>query len=179
MLKRARLVESQPGDGIRPPSDFESFYRCHYASVVRLAASVLGDQHAAQDVAQEVFMAAHERFRGEVERAPGWVRVAAVHTALNMLRGDRRRHRRHLLTAADPTVPGPEEQVIQNETRAELRRALARLPVRPATVLVLRHGGMSYGEMAEALGVKVGQVGTMLRRAESALGKEMNHASRF
>ena len=51
-------------------------------------------------------------------------------------------------------------------------------PRRSATVLVLRHSGLSYAEVAEAMNVKVGQVGTMLRRAESALRKELSDATR-
>src|SRR5206468_721420 len=81
-------------------------------------------------------------------RAPGWVRVAAVHTGLNLIRGDRRRERRHRLTSAPEAVAGPEDAVVERERHAELRRALARLPNRSATVLVLRHGGMSYAEGA-------------------------------
>ena len=45
-------------------------------------------------------------------------------------------------------------------------------------MLVLRHSGLSYAEVAEAMGVKVGQVGTMLRRAEASLRKEIEHAPR-
>ena len=158
----------------RPAVLFEALFREHYVPVVRLAQTIVGDPQTAQDVAQEVFLAAHRRFPGDVERAPGWLRVAAVHTALNVIRGDRRRERRHLRVLPAPPVPGPEEAVVDRETRDELRRALSKLPPRSATVLVLRHGGMSYVEIAEAVGVKVGQVGTMLRRAEAALMKEIN-----
>jgi len=160
------------------PTPFEHFFREHYAAVVRLAASVVGDSHAAQDVAQEVFLAAHRRFGGRPDAAAGWVRVASVHTALNMVRGQRRRHRRHLLVGAAPHAPSPEEAVIDREAHAEVRRALAALPTRSATVLVLRYGGESYHDIAVAIGVDVGQVGTMLRRAESALCKEMERAPR-
>jgi DNA-directed RNA polymerase specialized sigma24 family protein len=45
-------------------------------------------------------------------------------------------------------------------------------------VLVLRHSGLSYAEVAEAMNVKTGHVGTMLRRAESALRKELSGESR-
>ncbi|MHB1929572.1 MAG: sigma-70 family RNA polymerase sigma factor [Acidimicrobiales bacterium] len=160
-------------------SSFEAFYRQHFPPVVRLAQSVLGDFSAAEDVAQEVFLAAHHRFRGDVERAPGWVRVAAVHTALNVARGDRRRERRQVLVAEDvASVTGPEELAVAREAHEELRAALARLSRRDATVLMLRHAGLSYVEVAGAVGVKVGQVGTMLRRAESALYKEMHDGSR-
>jgi len=171
--ERGAFADRSTGSG-----SFESFYREHYRSVVRLATSVLGDAHAAQDVAQEVFLAAHDRFRGDVERAPGWVRVAAVHSALNVIRGDRRRASRQMLVAPAEAVASPEDALVERETRRELRQGLSRLPHRSATVLILRHGGMSYAEIADALGIKVGQVGTRLRRAELALAKEMTRGSR-
>ena len=161
-------------DGGSGPAGFEAFFRDHYRVVVRLAQSVVGDMQGAQDVAQEVFLAAYRRFPGDYEQAAGWVRVAAVHTALNVLRGERRRDRRQLLVQGAGALPSVEDTVIDREARAELRRVLARLPRRSAAVLVMRHGGMSYAEIAEALGVKVGHVGTLLRRAESALRKEMD-----
>jgi len=157
---------------------FEPFFREHYRTVVRLAYGVLGDFQWAQDVAQEVFLAAHRRFPDGPEEAGGWVRVAAVHTALNTLRGERRRVRRHEQLRAGEPLPSAEDAAIHRESRTELRLALGRLPHRSAAVLVMRHGGMSYAEIAAALGVKIGHVGTMLRRAESALCKELNNAAR-
>jgi len=157
---------------------FEVFFREHYRPVVRLAYSVLGDGQRAQDVAQEVFFAAHARFADAPAQAAGWVRVGAVHAALNTLRGERRRERRQLDTRGEEPTPSAEQMAIERESRAELRAALGRLPHRSAAVVVMRHGGMSYAEIAAALGVKVGNVGTMLRRAESALCKELNRASR-
>ncbi len=153
---------------------FECFFRDHYRTVVRLAYGVVGDSQGAQDVAQDVFLAAYRRFPGDYEQAAGWVRVAAVHTALNVLRGERRRDRRQLLMQVVSSLPSAEDTVIDRESRAEVRRVLRRLPRRSAAVLVMRHGGMSYVEIAEALGVNVGNVGTLLRRAESALRKEMD-----
>ena len=154
--------------------EFEAFFRDHYRVVVRLAQNVLGDFQVAQDVAQDVFVAAYRRFPAGYEQAAGWVRVAAVHTALNVLRGERRRDERQLRVAPAGEPPSAEDAVIVREARAEIRRVLARLPHRSAAVLVMRHGGMSYAEIADALGVKVGHVGTLLRRAESALRKEMD-----
>ncbi len=166
-----RWERPDEGSGIEA---FEVFFRNHYRSVVRLAQTVVGDSQGAQDVAQEVFIAAFRRFRGDYEQAAGWVRVAAVHTALNLLRGERRRDRRQHLVQVVGSPPSIEESVIERERRAEVREILRRLPRRSAAVLVMRHGGMSYLEIADALGVKVGSVGTLLRRAESALRKEMD-----
>ncbi len=167
--ERARCLDGDPD-----PATFESFFRGNYPAVVRLAQSVVGDAQGAEDVAQDVFLAAYRRFDGDYGRAAGWVRVAAVHTALNVVRGERRRGRRQLQTGVAAASPSLEDAVIEREGRADVRRVLRRLPRRSAAVLVMRHSGMSYAEIADVLGVKVGHVGTLLRRAESALGKEMD-----
>lgn len=157
-------------------SEFESFFRANYQVVVRLAYGVVGERHGAEDVAQEVFLSAYRRFPAGYDGAAGWVRAAAVHLALNHLRGERRRDRNSAGTrAAD--LPSAEDVVIEREERAVVRQALGRLPAGKAAIVVMRHSGLSYLDIAEALGVKVGQVGTLLRRAESALRKEMDHAA--
>jgi RNA polymerase sigma factor (sigma-70 family) len=171
-------VRSSPPQTSSPA--FERFFREQYPVVVRIAFGVVGDAQAAQDVAQDVFIAALRRFPDpwDAGQAGAWVRAAAAHTALNAIRGERRRDRRQQLAGIEVAPPGPEETVLDRESRLEVRRALARLPRRAATVLVLRHNGLSYAEVAEAMNVKVGHVGTMLRRAESALRKELQNASR-
>jgi len=164
-----------------PLPAFERFFREQYPAVVRIAFGVVGDAYMAQDVAQDVFISALRRFPdpGQSDQACAWVRVAAAHVALNTIRGERRRQRRQQLSGLQTAPAGPEETVLDRETRTEVRRALSRLPRRAATVLVLRHNGMSYAEVAETMNVKVGHVGTMLRRAESALRKELQNASRI
>jgi RNA polymerase sigma factor (sigma-70 family) len=178
MGARARADRDPASSRGEACSRFEAFFRDQYREVVRLAHTVLGDFQSAQDVAQEVFVAAHRRFPVDPQQAIGWVRVAAVHSALNVLRSQRRRERRHMLVVGAVHAPSAEEVLIDNEARADVRRALNRIPRRSAVVLVLRHGGMSYVDIADALGIKVGHVGTLLRRAESTLCKEMGHGPR-
>src|SRR5580692_8568430 len=137
------LRSSPPGASF---SGFERFFREEYPAVVRIAFGVVGDAQAAQDVAQDVFISAFKRFPepGESDHARAWVRAAAAHTALNAIRGERRRERRQRSAAVEVPAAGPEETVLD----------------------------------AEAMNVKVGHVGTMLRRAESALRKELQNAPR-
>ena len=66
------------------------------------------------------------------------------------------------------------EQVEQTRL---VRHALARLPEKKAAVLALRYGGCSYAEVAAALEIGIGQVGTLLRRAELDLLKEVKRAT--
>ncbi len=173
-LQARHNERSERPDGGSGTAAFESFFRDHYWSVVRLAYSVVGDSQGAQAVAQDVFLAAYRRFPGDYDQAAGWARVAAVHTAHNVLRGERRRDKRQLLVQVVSSLPSAEDTAIDRERRAEVRHVLRRLPRRSAAVLVMRYGGMSYVEIADALGVKLGNVGTLLRRAESALRKEMD-----
>ncbi len=179
-MEAKALIQHEPAKSPESPSGFESFFRAHYPGVVRIAHGVVGDSHAAQDVAQDVFIAAQKRFPdpGGSGHAAAWVKVAAVHAGLNAVRGSRRRESRQLRAGATVDPAGPEELVLARASRDEVRDALGRLPLRASTVLVLRHSGLSYAEVSEAMGVRIGQVGTMLRRAEAALRKEMERATR-
>jgi RNA polymerase sigma-70 factor (ECF subfamily) len=69
--------------------------------------------------------------------------------------------------------PDPAQLAEQDERREQLRAAMGRIPKKSAWVLALRYGGLSYQEVADALGVGIGQVGTLLRRAEITLRKEV------
>ena len=164
----------------RVPDPFERLFLQEYPKVVAIAYRVLADRSAAEDVAQEVFLKFHRSHSPDSERASGWLHAAAVHSALNVIRGERRRAQRetaHALDPARPTIANPERVVEEAEQRREVRRTLTRLPQRTAAVLMLRHSGLSYAEVATALGIKVGNVGTLLRRAEEALRKEVNRAT--
>ena len=164
----------------RVPDPFERLFLQEYPKVVAIAYRVLADRPAAEDVAQEVFIKFHRSYSPTSERASGWLHSAAVHSALNVIRGERRRARRETTHALDPVqtrVESPERLVEQAEQRREVRRALSRLPQRTAALLMLRHSGLSYAEVATATGMKVGNVGTLLRRAEEALRKEVNRAT--
>ncbi len=166
---------SPPRGSLRP--DLDVVFRREYPRVVAVAARVLGSRDSAEDVAQEVFLA-FNRSAVPAGEAAGWLSVAAAHTALNLIRSGRRRAV-HEESAAGPAVePDVAETVLTREERSRVRAALARLPHRQAVALVLRHSGLSYAEVAAALGLSPGSVGTTVRRAESALRKELtSHAS--
>ncbi len=174
---------------------FEALFTREYARVAGIANRVLGDRHEAEDVAQEVFVDFHRLHSATAQFAAPWLyraavhealnRVrgrkrrglyrAAVHEALNRVRGRKRRERRELSQATEESARtvDPQRELENSEDRRMVREALGRLAPKPAAVLVLRASGLSYAEVAQAVGVGTGQIGTLLRRAEAALRKEV------
>ena len=158
---------------VRP--DLEAVFRRDYGMVVGVAARVLGSRAEAEDVAQEVFLS-FGRTAVPAGQARGWLSVAAAHSALNVVRAGRRRASQEANAAGgqDPHVGDVADVVVTREDRGRVRDALARLPRKQAVALVLRHSGLSYGEVAAALELSPGSVGTTVRRAESALREELD-----
>lgn len=155
--------------------DLDAVFRRDYQVVVGVAARVLGSRDQAEDVAQDVFLSfGHTKV--PASEARGWLCVAAAHTALNLLRSGRRRVSREEASAAsaDSAVTSDvADAVVTLEERGRVRSALLQLPRKQALALVLRHSGLSYAEVAAALDLSPASVGTTVRRAESALRKEL------
>ena len=161
--------------GVRP--DLEDVFRATYPRVVAVAARVLASRDEAEDVAQEVFLT-FARSSVPAGEALGWLSVAAAHTSLNHLRSGKRRATRERVVATDPVAPDVADAIVTSDERRRVRAALARLPRKQAVALVLRHSGLSYHEVAAALDLSPGSVGTTVRRAETALRMELSrHAS--
>ena len=91
---------------------------------------------------------------------------------LNELRSGRRRLRYEALTEAPPDALTPEEVHAAAEERDQVRQTLAVLRERQAELLILRASGLSYDELAAALGLNRASVGTLIARAQQAFRKE-------
>ena len=157
---------------------FERLFAEEYARVAAIANRILGDPAAAEDVAQDVFLDLHRRFGDDPgAKAPAWLHAAAVHSALNAIRSERRRSAREERSVGPSPADDPQVAVEAAETRRVVRASLARIPRRHSMVLALRYSGLSYAEIATALGIGVNGVGTRLRRAEARFRKEVGDAS--
>lgn len=161
---------------------FEALFHREYRTVVAIARRVLFDAHAAEDVAQDVFVSFHRLHPPQAPYAARWLHVAAAHAALNELRSRKRRQRREMADAiaaapAAAHVPDPAAAIADAELRDRVRFALTRIGKRHAAALAMRHAGLSYAEVGAALALNANQVGALLRRAELALKKELENGS--
>ena len=170
--------QSPPAAAAALPEDvaFESFFREHFGRVYGLLYRVTGNAQDAEDLSQEIFLRLSRR-EPPIWASPaagGWLWKAATHAALNALRGTRRRWLREERASREEwpvrlvleREEDPAGSLERKERQRAVRRALAQLKQRESMLLLGRHGGLSYGELATALGLKASSVGTLLSRAE-------------
>jgi RNA polymerase sigma factor (sigma-70 family) len=147
---------------------YEETYRNFYTQVARQLTYLLGDRAAAEDLAQETFLKLYTVPPPTRQNIGGWLHQVGAHLALNYLRGEKRRQRRELQVedpAGDKVIP-LEEIVWRQETVRLVRDVLGGMPDRERMALLLRHTGFTYQEIADAIGVAPGSVGTLLARAQ-------------
>jgi RNA polymerase sigma factor (sigma-70 family) len=138
-----------------PPS-FEAFYRRSWRDAVGWAAGLTGDVGAGEEIAQEVFVRAAERF-DELENPAGWVRVAVVNAARSWHRARVRRLRREQRSAS----PDRAHAVGTDE----LLGSLACLSYGQRAVVVLRYwADWDEATIADALGCRAATVRSRPKR---------------
>ena len=169
-VEAVRVVPDAPAI----PAAFEALFRREYARVVAIARRIVRDADEAEDVAQDVFVSFYRKHPADAPYAAAWLHSAAAHTALNWIRSRERRRTRETVHARERDVTvDPAHRAEAAETQAEVRHALARLDERSASLLALRYSGLSYEEIAAALGLRRSSIGTFLARAEDAFRREV------
>jgi RNA polymerase sigma-70 factor (ECF subfamily) len=124
-----------------------------------------GDRDRAEDLAQEVFLRALE---APPQNPKPWLFAVALNLARDEGRRDVRQARKLELLkgeALDVAAPAPDEGLEVSEQRAAVRGALAQLTEQDRSALLLKAEGFSYEEIASALGLAKGAIGTTLARA--------------
>ncbi len=104
----------------------------------------------------------------------GWLYRTATHTGLDALRSSARRRRyeeRAALQSENSEGGGPLDDVLRQEDRGRVQAILISMKPAQAQILLMRASGSSYKELANALGVAAGGIGTLLNRAEAEFRK--------
>ena len=176
-VARELAVRMTGGDAAAAATvDLDSLFDAQFGRITRVIARVTRDPSRAEELAVDVFLKWSRTPSAHGLHAVGWLYRTALRVGLNELRGETRRQRYERLFAFLPVgrsrVRTPAEVHEANESREQVRVVLAALPHRQAALLVLRSDDVSYAEIAEALGLNPGSVGTLLARAYVAFQKE-------
>jgi len=156
---------------------FESLFVKYYPRVLSVLYRLVGDRGLAEELANDVFWKLHrQHWLAESDgNVGGWLCRTATNLGIDHLRAAaRRRHHEEAAsrqTAGNGVSSDPLANVLRAERAGRVRAVLARLKPAHAQILVLRASGLSYKELADSLGVKLGTVGTTLVRAEEAFQK--------
>lgn len=141
-----------------------------YLSLVRLAAMLLADPHAAQDVVHDAYLRVavrHYRLR-DPNKALAYLRQTVVNLARNSLRR-RLLARRHEAVSVGFAASAEDDAIARFERQAVIR-GLRALPRRNREVLVLRYYlGCSVEETAGLLGLSAGSVKAYASRGAQQL----------
>lgn len=151
--------------------DFEALFASQFSRLARLVRRVVGDAAEAEDLAADVLWKCFRK-RPEAVNLEGWLSRVAIRGALDSIRRKARRNRYESLWPLGPRVAKPDELLERDCDGERVRQVLAAIKPQFATLLVLRTEGLDYRELASALGVMPGSVGTLLARAESSFRKE-------
>lgn len=162
--------------------------------VFSTAMRLLANQTEAEDVSQEVFLKAYERFH-ELRESPtagGWLKTVATNLSLNHLSRYRARWSffSEMFSGRDDEEDHPfeieapgnlDEELARADSHELLEQALRKLPPAQRVSLVLYHlEGLSYDEIASKLRVSLGKVKTDIFRAREALRKRLrSHLAEF
>ncbi|MGL6095339.1 MAG: RNA polymerase sigma factor [Fimbriiglobus sp.] len=156
-------------------------FRRHRMVAYRVAYRLLGNEADALDAVQDGFVNAlgHlDRFRGHSSFKTWLLRIVS-NAALDLGRGRKRRDARYPggvddTDPADDTLPAPDSGLERADLREILDAALAKLPPAQRQTFVLHvDGGLTYREVAEALGISIGTVMSRLFYARQRLRSEL------
>jgi RNA polymerase sigma factor (sigma-70 family) len=159
---------ASPRAGLDADGALTALYAAHYRSLVQLAALLVGDLAAAEEVVQESFVAMHCRWRRLRYRgALSYLRKSVINRS--------RRVRRRV--AVDRNVPPPQPDGLSAEQGADVPlacsavvAALDSLPLRQREVVTLRYyGNCSEAQAASAMGISKSAVKRHTALARSAL----------
>lgn len=140
---------------IERESGFAQLFAEERVPMLRLAFLLLGSGSAAEDAVQDAYARVYERW-DRIERPGAFLRTCVVNEC-------RARHRRHLVTVRKQHLLTSQE--VSYDRYTELADALAQLPLRRRTAVVLRHYlQLNTEEMAEVMHTSEGTVKSSLHR---------------
>ena len=159
--------------------ELSRLFREYHAPLVRYLTRRLGDRDWAEEVAQETFVRAMRQDALTNERS--WLFAVATNLVRDEARKDARR-RKHLELLREETKDDVFEQEPTTIERAQemalARKAVDSLAEKDRLALLMREEGLNYNEIAEALELSVGSIGTTLSRARRRLAESYESLQR-
>jgi RNA polymerase sigma-70 factor, ECF subfamily len=153
--------------------EFEELVRANQSMVFSLAYHFLHDRAAAEEVAQEAFLALHRNLDriDSARHAVFWLRKVTVQRAIDEARRRKRHAALDLAEMPEPASGAVAGDVFRDEM---LRRMVASLPDAARAVMVLRYQeDLDPAEIADVLEMPLGTVKSHLHRSLALLREKL------
>ncbi|WP_353190971.1 RNA polymerase sigma factor RpoE [Pandoraea pnomenusa] len=182
-IDQALVERVQKGD----KAAFELLVAKYHRKIIRLVSRLVRDAAEVEDVTQEAFIKAYRalpQFRGE-SAFYTWLYRIAVNTAKNHLATQGRRaptsteanaEEAETFAEADQLrdINTPESMLMSKQIAQTVNLAMEALPEELRTAITLREiEGLSYEEIAEAMGCPIGTVRSRIFRAREAIASRL------
>lgn len=169
-------AEAQPAE-----AQFETVFLQNYTRVYGVLFRLVGDRAEAEDLALETFWKFWERPPTRHDNVIGWLYRVATNLGYNALRAAKRRIKYEESAGREAIdlsrLPDPAHEAERNAERRQARQVLQQMNPRDMQLLILRHSGFAYKEIAQVIGVAPTSVGTLLARAEEEFERLYAHTS--
>jgi RNA polymerase sigma-70 factor (ECF subfamily) len=161
----------------QPDESFETIFHEHWTAVQRLLSRMVIDPAEAEDLALETF---YRLYRNHPQKQDGfnirgWLIKVATNLGLQSIRSFKRREQYELNAGKDALEETSESQpakiLAEKEDRHFVRKVLSQMNSRQAEILIMRHSGMNYKDIASALQLSPTSIGPLLVRAEREFEK--------
>jgi RNA polymerase sigma-70 factor (ECF subfamily) len=166
------------------PGSFEALFLEYWAAIYRLLVRMTGDTAEAEDLAMETFIRLyqHPPRTGEGSNLQGWLFRVATNLGLHSIRSFQRRQRYELaagkVALEDSPENRPAELLDSQEAHRFARLVLSQMRSRQAQLLSLRYSGLSYQDVAQAMGLAPSSIGPLLLRAEHEFARRYRSLSK-
>jgi len=157
---------------------FENIFHEHWSAIHRFLSRMVIDPAEAEDITLETFyrLYKHRPDGQDDSNMRGWLFKVATNLALQSIRSFKRREHYEINAGKDALVESHEDQpsriFAKREEQHLVRVAIGQMSTHQAELLIMRHSGMSYKEIANALNLSPTSIGPLLLRAEREFEKQ-------
>ncbi|MGA2762123.1 MAG: RNA polymerase sigma factor [Spirochaetia bacterium] len=167
----------------RPPS-FEAVYEALFPTIFRISLRITGDREIAEDLCHEAFIKLMERpnLLPDMDQCKFWLIRVVKNLSLNHEKRKTREKAAYsrLTRLSIGVTESSEKQLIREETRSSVQKALDDLPYNLRAPLVFReYGDLSYKEIGAILGVSENNVKVRIFRARERLEKALMEGEEY